>query len=50
MFETEGFTCEIHKYWSTQSTFFQNLGVKFGLTNTFVLVAVKRDPKASKAV
>ena len=45
LFEAEGFTCEIQKYWSTQSTLFQHLGAGLGLSNTFAVVATKRDPE-----
>jgi SAM-dependent methyltransferase len=41
LFETEGFTCEIQKYWSTQSSVFQHLGSKLGLANTFSVIATK---------
>jgi SAM-dependent methyltransferase len=37
----ENFDCEIRKYWSTQSTFFQQVGSKLGLVNTFAVVATK---------
>jgi SAM-dependent methyltransferase len=42
LLEAEGFTCEIKKYWSTQSAIFQRLGSKLGLLNTFAIIATKR--------
>jgi len=41
LFEAEGFTCELQKYWSTQSAVFQRLGTKLGLANTFSFIAVR---------
>lgn len=45
LFEAEGFTCEIQKYWSTQSSFCQHLGVRLGLANTFAVVATRRQDR-----
>ena len=42
LFEAEGFTCEIQRYWSTQSTLFQHLGTRLGLLNTFLVIASRR--------
>jgi len=41
LFEAEGFACEIQKYWSTQSTFFQRVGTRLGLLNTFAVIATR---------
>ena len=42
LFEAEEFTCEIQKYWSTQSTIFHRVGTKLGLSNTFAVIATRR--------
>lgn len=43
LFEAEDFTCEIQPYWSTQSSICQRLGSTLGLTNTFAVIATKRE-------
>jgi len=43
LFETEGFTCDIQKYWSTPSALPEYFGIKLGLTNSFAVVATKQD-------
>lgn len=42
LFAAQGFTCEIKKYWSTQSTVFQHLGTGLGLANTFAVIAIRK--------
>ncbi len=39
LFASEDFTCEFIRYFSTQSSIFQWLGVSLGITNTFALIA-----------
>ncbi len=39
LLQAAGMKCEIRPYWSTQSTFFQNLGVRMKLNNTFAIIA-----------
>jgi SAM-dependent methyltransferase len=36
---SESFTCEIIRYFSTQSSIFQRLGLFFGIKNTFAIIA-----------
>jgi SAM-dependent methyltransferase len=36
---SESFTCEIIRYFSTQSSMFQRLGLFFGVKNTFAIIA-----------
>jgi SAM-dependent methyltransferase len=36
---SESFTCEIIRYFSTQSSIFQRLGLLFGIKNTFAIIA-----------
>lgn len=48
LFEAEGFTCEIQGYWSSQSSLFQHWGSKWGLANTFAVVATRLDSKKSE--
>jgi SAM-dependent methyltransferase len=38
---SESFTCEIIRYFSTQSSIFQRLGLFFGVKNTFAIIAQK---------
>jgi len=40
--EESGFHCEIRRYWSTQSTFFQQVGTKLGRLNNFAVIARKQ--------
>ena len=39
LFVAEGFTCEIIRYFSTQSSLFQRLGCLLGIENTFAVIA-----------
>jgi 2-polyprenyl-6-hydroxyphenyl methylase / 3-demethylubiquinone-9 3-methyltransferase len=39
LFASEGFTCEIVRYFSTQSSIFQRLGSFWGTKNTFAVIA-----------
>lgn len=39
LFQAAGMQCEIRPYWSTQSTFFQKLGERMKLNNTFAVIA-----------
>ena len=41
-FDTAGFDCSVRAYWSTQSIFFQKLGERLKLTNTFGIFAQKK--------
>ena len=42
-FEKSGFECEIIRYFSTQSSFWQKIGTKLGVENTFAVIAKKKD-------
>lgn len=39
LFTSSGFSCNIIKYFSTQSDIFQTLGELFGMKNTFAIIA-----------
>lgn len=39
VFREAGFDCKIYSYWSTQGDFFQNLGTRLKLKNTFGIIA-----------
>ena len=39
LFQSASFSCEIIRYFSTQSSIFQRLGAFFGIRNTFALIA-----------
>jgi len=43
LLESVGFVCEAVKYYSTQSRFFQKLGMMLGMKNTFAIIACKQD-------
>jgi SAM-dependent methyltransferase len=45
LFASEGFSCEIIRYFSTQSSIFQRLGVFFGIENTFAIIAQRSHGK-----
>jgi SAM-dependent methyltransferase len=41
LLEESGFNCEIIRYFSTQSSVFQPIGVRLGVTNSFAIVATR---------
>ena len=42
LLETQGFDCELIRYFSTQSRVFQPIGATLGVVNTFAVIA-RRD-------
>jgi 2-polyprenyl-3-methyl-5-hydroxy-6-metoxy-1,4-benzoquinol methylase len=42
LFESEGFECEIHPYWSTHSRLFQRWGKRLGIVSYFAFVAARK--------
>ena len=42
VFREAGFVCDIYPYWSTQGSFFQDLGSRLELRNTFGIIAANQ--------
>lgn len=46
--QSDGFDCQVVPYFSTQSTFFQGIGIAIGAKNTFAIIARKQRASANQ--